>query len=388
MEGHLVKKMWLAEEEQTIDFLQHKIEIWNFSKLLKKFYIGEESLQERLIRKLSEYDGEKEENKKNAEQTARKVRNWLNGCNQPANREELFKICFAMGLSESDADELLLSADEEGIHYRNPKELVYAFFLRMGYDYPKAEELLRKLGQEGLITGRVERQKLVRRSSEWEPVDCLTVSIRDDFRNVRDVEELENFLHTHQAALGVHHNTAYQKFKVMLEYLLECETEKNSADMPEEKKYSIERVAEEYLRMGIPYERKNGSQTKLMKQIKKYWPSPKMVQEMYSRKRDVNRKTLLILYLATEGMGVEAGGENFLAEHCWRMNLMLSSCAMTLLNVHNPFDYLVIQSLNLENEEDFMSWKMERMLYRLFRKNENAAYIEIKNTKKTAGREL
>lgn len=383
-----MKKMWFAGEDQTIDFLQHKIEIWSFSKLLKKLYRGEEPLQERLIRRLSEYERGEEENRKITEQTARKVRNWLNGCNQPANREELFKICFAMELSESAADVLLLSTDEEGIHYRNPKELVYAFFLRKGYDYPKAQELLRKLGQERLITGRVECQKLVRSSSELEPVHCLTVSIRNDFRNVGEIDELENFLHTHQSVLGVHHNTSYQKFKIMLEYLLECETGRDSFDMPEEKKYSIERVAEEYLRMGIPYERKNGSQSKLVKQIKKYWPSPKMVQEMYSRKRDVNRKTLLILYLATDGMGVETGKENFLAEHCWRMNLMLSDCAMTLLNAHNPFDYLVLQSLNLENEEDFMSWKMERMLHRLFQKSGNAAYIEMKNTQKTAGREL
>ena len=73
-------------------------------------------------------------------------------------------------------------------------------------------------------------------------------------------------------------------------------------DVPREKKYSIERVTEEYLRMGVPYQKKNRQCTKVERFIKKHWPSPKMVQEMYSRKRDVNRKTLLLLYLVTEGM--------------------------------------------------------------------------------------
>ena len=111
----------------------------------------------------------------------------------------------------------------------------------------------------------------------------------------------------------------------MLEYLLRGVSDNYTfTDVPREKKYSIERVTEEYLRMGVPYQKKNRQCTKVEKFIKKHWPSPKMVQEMYSRKRDVNRKTLLLLYLVTEGMGVEVSEKSFVLEHCKRMDMMLS----------------------------------------------------------------
>ena len=94
----------------------------------------------------------------------------------------------------------------------------------------------------------------------------------------------------------------------------------------------------------------------------------------------MNRKTLLLLYLATEGMGADAAEKSFVQEHCRRMNMMLSSCGMPLLDLRHPFDYLVIQSLYLENDDDFMSWKMERLLRKLFRKEYKPAYIAIKTT--------
>lgn len=62
------------------------------------------------------------------------------------------------------------------------------------------------------------------------------------------------------------------------------------------------------------------------------------------RKIDVNRKTLLLLYLATEGMDMDVPEESYTEEHCRRINLMLSQCGMALLDPHNPFDFLILQS--------------------------------------------
>ena len=103
---------------------------------------------------------------------------------------------------------------------------------------------------------------------------------------------------------------------------------------------------------------------------------------MASRKQDVNRKTLLILYLATEGMGIEIPEDRFVEEHFRRINLMLSDCGMALLNLHNPFDYLVLQCLHLEDEDDFMSRRMERFLCRIFKEPEQTAYLRPKRPSK------
>lgn len=364
-----------AEEEQMALFLEKRVESWSFPRLLGEIYHGETPLQIRLIDKLTGYETDSEDSR---DKISRKVRNWLRGCNQPANREELFKISFALNLDEKGAEKILFSTAESGIHYRNPRELIYAFCLRKGYDYPKAQEILAELGYLQFPSSSLENQQAVRQLSDLEPDQYITTSIKDEFKAVQDIDELREFLRQYEHQFGLHHNTAYRKFVLMMDYLLDGNLNSDYAGAPREKKLSIEQATEEYLRMGVPYQKKNGSHTKLQKLIKKNWPSPKVMQEMYSRKRDVNRKTLLLLYLATEGMGVEVSEKSFAAEHFQRMNLMLSACGMTLLNPHNPFDYLVAQSLHLKNEDDFMSWKMERLLNRLFRNNRQSAYIEVK----------
>ena len=149
--------------------------------------------------------------------------------------------------------------------------------------------------------------------------------------------------------------------------------------MPEEREYSVETVVEEYLRMNIPYGRKLGRYSRLQKEIKKHWPTPRTINEMKNRKLDVDRKTLLLLYIATEGMVLERGDsrwEDNVKEHYRRINLMLTECGMSLLNLHSPFDYMVIQSIRAAGEEENMGLRMERMLCRLFQKNDKIAYIE------------
>ena len=42
-----------------------------------------------------------------AESVSRTVRNWLTGRSVPARREDVFRIAFALGLSEAQADRLL-----------------------------------------------------------------------------------------------------------------------------------------------------------------------------------------------------------------------------------------------------------------------------------------
>ena len=136
---------------EVVAFLRKKAGFWKFSRLLQEIYEGEEPLSRRLVNKLLEY-----EETGNYEKISRKVRNWLHDYNLPENREELFKICFALDLDEQRADCILGITAENGIHYRNPKELIYAFCLRKSYDYPYAASLAQRLIGEGLPSGTLE----------------------------------------------------------------------------------------------------------------------------------------------------------------------------------------------------------------------------------------
>lgn len=362
----------LIDINQIEEFLGDKVIMWTFSRLLENVYTGNDVLSRRLTEKLVNYEGEE-----NREQIARKVRNWIHNRNLPGNREELFKICFALELDEKRAECLLGVTAENGIHYRNPRELIYAFCLRRHIDYCEARKMVERMWSGPLPTGVMEYREQEKATRLSESSKNMTGFIRNEFKRIMTEAELELFLKDYRACFGIHHNTAYRKFMKMLNYLLFPDYE--IPELPAEKIYSVERVVEEYLRMDIPYDKRHGKYSRLQKDIIKHWPTAKAVNDMCSRKADVDRKTLMLLYLATEGMtaGDEAE-ESGIQEHFRRINLMLSECGMAGLNPHSPFDYLVLQAINKENDEDCMSYRMEWMLHRLFGGRQKPAYISVK----------
>lgn len=358
---------------QSIKFLEQKAEFWSLPKLLAEIYEGDENLQKRLNRKFIEY-----EQTTDKEQVSRKVRNWLNGRNLPSNREELFKICFALELDEKGAECILGTTAENGIHFRNPRELIYAFCLKKGIDYPRAKEMAGELWGEELPVKILEYKEELKETRNTENRDKMTSSIRNEFKRLETEDDLRLFIQEYRLHFGCHHNTAYRKFVKMLSYLLfPGEPDEN---LPSDKQYSVERVVREYLRMGIPYERRTGCCNRIQREIKKHWPTAKTINEMYRRKIDVDRKTLLLLYLATEGMLLVQSGtrKKQIKEHRDRIDMMLCECGMALLNVHSPFDYLIMQAIRKENEEDFMSHRMEWMLHAIFTERRSVAYVAEK----------
>ncbi|MCD8133550.1 MAG: hypothetical protein LUE19_06825 [Clostridiales bacterium] len=127
MEEILHRNMTPAE---IIDFLQRGAVYRSFSEVLG-LVCPAKNLREELTDGLARIAGA--ENSPEKRRTIEKsVRNWLDRDMIPKNREQLFKICFALELSEEDADYVFRRASETGIHYRNPQELVYAFALRTG----------------------------------------------------------------------------------------------------------------------------------------------------------------------------------------------------------------------------------------------------------------
>ena len=362
---------------QTVEFLEKKVRYWSFSELLNKVYDGTEPIQTRLIKKMSEYEGVED-----CDKVARKVRNWMHDRNLPGNREEMFKICFALQLDLKKTERLLGATVDNGIHYRNPRELIYGFCLKKGEDYPKAREMAEKLWGEELPSGTLEYQEKLKDTCEDEDCSKMTSSIRNKFKRLETEKDLETFLKEYRTCLGFHHNTAYRKFMIMLQYLLFPKMENEG--LPMEKDYSVDRVVKEYLRMGMPYDKKSSGYTRLQKEIKRHWPTAKTINEMCRRKIDVDRKTLLLLYLATEGMIVteKEDRDKWVAMHRRRIDLMLTECGMAVLDLHSPFDYLIMQAVRQENEEEFMSLRMEWMLRKLFSEKRCTAYIDVKRKEK------
>lgn len=308
----------------------------------------------------------------------RKVRNWLHDRNIPKNREDLFKICFALELNEKCAEAVLGSTSESGIHYRNPRELVYAYCLRTGAGYLRARELASELWEKKYGNQKTVDIACLSSGIEMFP---MTSTVRNDFRRIRTEKGLAAFLEQRRDSFGYFHNTSYRKFMKMLNHLSAPEASQE-LDLPKEKKYSADQIVNDYLRLGVPYDKRSLKYSRLAKEIKKHWPTPKSIREMASGRLDVDRKTLLLLYLATEEIRTLAHGKELFKEYTSRADLMLAECGLPLLNPHSPFDYLVLQAMNISDEEEFPEFRMEQMVKRIFGKGREDAYVVPTDRKK------
>ena len=210
-------------------------------------------------------------------------------------------------------------------------------------------------------------QFLNRKSTKEDSLDPMTQMMKAEFQKVRGEEDLFAFILNNRAKMGSGHNTAYAYFIKMLSMLSgEC--------LDDEEKYSMEYIAENYLQLNVPVDKKTSGYSNVQKIVKKYWPGARNIKTMKSRSEDVNRKSLLLLYIVTGGaiddeyteMDEEyLEAEQYLEMHCKRMNQMLRECGMNRMDPRNMFDYLVLYCLRPE-EDIFMSERMEELMKELF----------------------
>lgn len=333
---------------EAVEFLLNGMQLRTFRDVLRQI-CGSDDQEKRITDGLCAIAGPGTQ----PESIRRKVRNWMNGKNLPTEREDVYQICFALELDQEKTDRMLTMLTEQGIHYRDPREMIYAYCLRYRLDYSYACHLVEQFGPKKQTA-----------DSHREPV---TQIIRREFQSVRAEEDLMSFIMRHQSQLGSNNNTAYSYFCKMLNLL-------TGEELAGEKQYSMEYVAETYLRLNVPQERGTGKYSDIQKIVKKYWPGARSIKAMKSRSEDVSRKTLLLMYLVTGGVWEKEYDEldesyiqpkEFLETHCRRMNKMLMECGMRRIDPRNVFDYLVLYCLRPEDEM-FMSDRMAQLAAEIF----------------------
>lgn len=333
---------------EAVAFLRSGMQLRSFRDILRQV-CGTENVEKQLVSGLLSQDPSQQ-----PDSVRRKVRNWMNGKSLPTEREDVFRICFALELELSGAERMLTLLTEQGIHYRNLREMVYAYCLRWKLGYHHALHLASQFDKGAAPGGRKE------------PVTQL---IQQEFQKVKAEEDLFSFIMRHREDLGTTHNTAYSYFCKMLELL-------TGENMDGEEQYAMEYVADTYLRMNVPQEKNTSRYSDIQKLVKKYWPGPRSIKAMKSRGEDVTRKTLLLMYLVTGGVWDGDYDEldeayiqprEFMEEHCRRMNEMLQKCGMMTIDPRNVFDYLVLFCLRPEDEQ-FMSDRMAALAAEIFQK--------------------
>ena len=344
----------------------------------------------------------------NRETLDRKVRNWLNGKTQSLTKEDAFVVSRIFSLSLERANEFLKMAAGEGIHWRNPEDIVWAY------------SIVQNLGPEE------SRSLLDRANALYEQPMAAAISANaytaDVFEKLQPVlyrsqEELLSFLQAQKGSLGVLHNTAYQLFCQFMEILSKgyadgdiaalfqemtakekkrkeaekadreatarmeresgesaqplnrtSEKEKRLQEMDGDTELyrpeamSTSEILETYLyRSLVPVkERGKGSAeasfSAIQRSIRQNWPDEATLSKMKSRKKDVTRKVLILLFLATDGFGSdftldEDDEEPFTQEEQFldlytRMNFMLASCGFQKLDPRSPFDWMILYCIS------------------------------------------
>ena len=291
----------------------------------------------------------------------KKVRGWLGGKYQPTAREDLLELCFILKLSVEDADAFLAAAGEEGLHWRDPKELVYAFALRKGMSYPEAAALLERMapkdGAQAAEGGR----------------EAFTMLVQQEAAELETEEELRQYLREAGGKLGAFHNTAYRQFEDFLALL----EQPRAVSVDEEESFTIRRIVETYLDSRFPSGWDKKKLDEKRRGILADWPDEVTLSRMKTGKTDVNRKTLMLLFLATDGgeeisddweedaYADEDSEENdadadFRSSYL-RLNQMLASCGYRMLDPRNAFDWVTIYCLRISSDPDAMEGLSERL---------------------------
>ena len=290
----------------------------------------------------------------------KKVRGWLSGKYRPTARDDLWELCFILKLSAEKADGFLAMTSEEGIHWRDPKELAFAFALEKGMNYPEAKQLLERVTPEKKAAGE-EPQRNV-----------FTQAVRQEASRIETEEELAQYLRDAREKLGEYHNRAYQQFTAYLSLL----EKPRAVSTDEEESYTIRKIVETYLDNRFPASWDKKKLDEKRQGILAGWPDEITLSRMKTGKTDVNRKTMMLLFLATDG-GEEIS-EEWEEDEDWedeeeddpeadfrssymRMNQMLSSCGYCMLDPRNPFDWVVLYCMRAGSDPDAMEGLSEHL---------------------------
>lgn len=295
----------------------------------------------------------------------RKIQMWLNGDIQSISKQGAIQLSFALGLSPEDAGQFLHRTCGEGFHWRDPEELVFLFALREKMTYPEALALRDDLAEKKLL------------SPKNKDDSSLTGLVRQNAEHIASTSELEEYLRQSQEQLGSLHNTAFSLFREYLNIL--CAPEINDLLYPD-KKISVREVTAAYLHEAlIPRFKKAVKGTAetqvlsaLQRDIQQNWPDEVALSRMLHRKTDVTRKTLVLLFLATDG-AVPCDGpdgdlleedEDFESRYA-RLNATLCDCGFAPLDSRSPFDWMIIYCMCIE-EAMFIDSQIEAFLSAIF----------------------
>ena len=320
---------------EAVEYLEKYAKIRTLSEKLAMFYDGDD-LKKTLMEGLVANHPDK------SKETLRKtVNNWLSGKSKDIGEEYAISLCFILRLSLENADHLYSLVTGMPFHWRNPNMIAYLYALQKGMDYASARNLSDRLkGALPVLDGEYVEA-------------AYTPAIRREISMLRNEEELVSYAKAELHRLGMYHNTAYDLFMRMMDQLANPTF---SYDVPQEQGLSVKQILQDYLYEG--HIDKQGIAGEIQRLVAEQWPDEPVISKMKSRKMDVSRKVMILLFLATdEGLIVDELEEKATTEERFedlysRLDAMLIRCSFASLDPRVPFDWLVLYCIYANNMEE------------------------------------
>lgn len=329
----------------------------SFREKLESFYAGDD-LRKHLVNGLIANNGTV-----NKSAVEKRVRNWLNKPRDyEISRQTAIELAFILGLSVDDADAFMAETTDFSFHFRNPAEIVYIYALNNGLSYVEAKKLYDRMIPYFAVV-----------FPEASGEDNLTDIVREEVLLLDKEENLREYLIESAGKLGKYHNRAFNVFTDRMNTLKSIDSLETTkiAGIKSEKKYTTKDVLSIYLWRSIIRQKDNtgvftknsgltNKQIHLLKKIIENWPDEPTFSRIKNREMDVPRKTLILLFLASDDGGESQEDElydfdereltpeeNFQSIRT-RLDNMLLSCGYRKLDAGNPFDCLVLYSISVE----------------------------------------
>ncbi len=345
----------------------------------------------------------------NRDSVDKKIRNWLGGRICSISKADTFQISLLLGLTLDRTDAFLKQACGEGIHWRDPEDIIWSYGILHRKTYAEIRNLLN-------LYDTVPKP-------EWgeEAADAYTAKVREKLEPVLSQSEdaLLDWLSQEHASLGTYHNTAYRLFVQYMDLLESAgQTEQQLKEAREKSRktfYDVDAfrdllkqagrseteieailsqkrtgfdgritsrdILETYLyRNLVPIARRDGKKGKnafsgIQNSIRANWPDEATVSKMRKRQLPVTRKVLILLFLATNGSNTEFEEDDedemletrdeIFQDIYTRLNLMLQSCGYPMLDPRTPFDWMVLYCICVDDTWD-VDQRLADMLTAMF----------------------
>lgn len=273
------------------------------------------------------------------------VKNWLKKAPPAANqagRENVYTLCFALGLNAKETKEFFLKAYlERPFNYKNIHEAVFFFCMNNGLSYTDAQRMIEKIESAPEV--------------ENDDAEQVTEQIGYDISLMTTEDDLVKYLVTNRSGFTVQSQTATNKIKELIE---ECkDLAKKEYKLLHNGDISVGNVDELLTVITGYYARETVNGEKLYKQsisksklpelIRKNFPQREQFKQIEDGKAsfDTIRKALIMLkfysFFADALIHKAEDLENGLFyEFVDETNELLAECGYVQLYWRNPYDWL------------------------------------------------